>query len=85
MKFMWNNDFRDNSIELIYEEIKTIKDAYDYMLNKKGYRSLLIEAGPSITNSLYEDFDKNAQGVELLVLSVYDGAVLISINYNMLL
>jgi len=65
---------RENDIEIINDPpLKTIEDALDYLINKRKLRSILLEAGTTLTNKLYEE-DTDSP-VDILVLSVYSGKI----------
>jgi len=66
---------RENHIEIVNDApLKSIEEAIDYLISTRKLRSVLIEAGTTLTNRLYEEDYQNTP-IEILVLSVYSGKI----------
>jgi len=72
-----NSDFaaftRENDIAIVNDPLEKIEDVINYLLETKKCRNILIEAGTSLTNPLYEKAETNP--IDFLVLSVYNEKV----------
>jgi hypothetical protein len=64
---------RENQIEIVKDApLGDIEEALRYLLNERKLRSVLVEAGTSVTGKLYEEDYVNTP-IDVLVLSVYSG------------
>jgi len=64
---------RENDIAVVNDPLEKIEDVINYLLEKKKCRNVLIEAGTSLTNPLYEKAETNP--IDFVVLSVYNEKV----------
>lgn len=60
---------REYYISIVEDKIVTFLDGLDYLLNKKKYESVLVEAGPTLIGSYLEDPNLETP-FEIIVLSV---------------
>ena len=72
--FPFNEDWRQYHVSIVEDKIVDFKDALDYLLKKRNYESVLVEAGTTLIGPYLEDPNIESP-FDLIVLSVFSGKV----------
>ena len=72
--FLHQTNGRKNFIEVISEEVTSLRDSIDFLLDKKKYESIYVERGVTSMFKYFQETNKEVP-FDLFILTVYNGEV----------